>query len=366
MIRSVDLGRENRSLAAELEGVFKQVRDSGWFILGQQLSAFEEEFGAYIGSRHAVGVNSGSDALYLALNALGVGKEDEVITVPFTFISTVDAITRNGARPVFVDIEPDSLCIDVNELEDKISSKTRAIIPVHIFGHPAEMGRIQEIAKVNNLYVIEDACQAHGAEYRGRKVGGFGLAGCFSFYPTKNLGAMGDAGMVVTGDGCMADKLKRLRDYGRAETYTQTTSGINSRLDEVQAAVLRVKLRKLDSWNGRRRHLACLYEEILGNAGIQIPVIKDGVLPVYHQYVIRVKKRNKLQEHLREKGIQTLIHYPVPVHLQKTYRFLEYKKGDLPVAEACAEEALSLPIHPWLEAGDVEFVASTIRNFYKS
>lgn len=365
MIPFVDLRKENRGLAAELQRAFQRVSDSGWYILGQQLSAFEEEFSAYIGSRHAVGVNSGSDALYLSLKALEIGENDEVLTVPLTFMSTVDAITRNGMRPVLVDIEPDSFCMDGKDLEKKINSRTRAVVPVHIFGHPVEMNQVQEVARAYNLHVVEDACQAHGAEYRGRKVGSFGVAGCFSFYPTKNLGAMGDAGMVVTDDGSLASRLKCLRDYGRSETYIQESPGINSRLDEIQAAFLRVKLKHLDLWNERRRQMARLYDEILGGIEeIRVPSIKEGTVPVYHQYAIRVKERNKLQMSLKKKGIQTLIHYPVPVHLQKAYRFLGYQKGDLPASEMCAEEVLSLPIHPGLEEGDVACVASAIREFF--
>jgi len=363
MISFIDLRSEWEEIEAEIMASLKSIFQRGWFILGEELENFEKEFAKYLGSKCAVGVNSGSDSLFLALKALNIGEGDEVITVPFTFMSTVDAITRNGARPVFVDIEPDSYLMDVTQIEKKITSRTKALLPVHLFGNSVPMSSIQEIVDQYNLKVIEDACQAHGAEYRGRKVGSFGAAGCFSFYPTKNLGAVGDAGVVVTDDVQLADKLKRLRNYGRVDTYTQESIGINSRLDEIQAAVLRVKLQYLDCWNERRKQLARLYSEILRNTEIMLPSIREDVVHVFHQYVIRVKERDRLREHLEAKSIQTLVHYPLPVHLQPTYRFLGYKKGTFPVAEACAGDVLSLPLHPGLEEDDVKFIATTTKDF---
>ena len=363
MIPFLDLRSEWGEIEAEIMASLKSILKRGLFILGEELENFEKEFAKYLGSKCAVGVNSGSDSLFLALKALNIGEGDEVITVPFTFMSTVDAITRNGARPVFIDIEPDSFLMDVTQIEEKITSKTKALLPVHLFGNSVEMSSVQEIVDQHNLKVIEDACQAHGTEYRGRKVGSFGAAGCFSFYPTKNLGAMGDAGVVVTDDGQLADKLKRLRNYGRADTHTQESSGINSRLDEIQAAVLRIKLQYLDCWNERRKQLARLYNEILKNTEIMLPSAREDVMHVFHRYVIRVKERDRLREHLEAKRIQTLVHYPLPVHLQPSYRFLGYKKGNFPAAEACAGDVLSLPLHPGLEEDDVTFVATTIKDF---
>lgn len=363
MISFTDLRSGWEEIEAEIMVSLTSVLKRGWYILGEELEKFEKEFAKYLGSKYAVGVNSGSDSLLLALKALNIGEGDEVITVPFTFMSTVDAITRNGARPVFIDIEPDSFLMDVTRIEEKITSRTKAILPVHLFGNSLAMSAVQEIVDQHNLKVIEDACQAHGAEYRGRKVGSFGAAGCFSFYPTKNLGAVGDAGVVVTDDSQLADKLKRLRDYGRVDTHTQESLGINSRLDEIQAAVLRVKLQYLDCWNERRKQLAQLYSDILRNTEIMLPSAKEDVKHVFHRYVIRVKERDRLREYLEAKNIQTLIHYPLPVHLQPTYRFLGYKKGNFPAAEACAGDVLSLPLYPGLEEDDVTFVATTIKDF---
>ena len=354
-----DLKRENAAVGEQVSQAIQKVLESGWYVLGQENEQFEKEFAKYIGAKFGVGLNSGSDALYLAVKALGISAGDEVITVSHTMISTVDAITRNGARPIFADIEPETYIIDVSKIEAKITDKTRAIIPVHLYGHAAEMGAIMEIADKNNLYVIEDACQAHGAEYKHAKVGGIGHVGCFSFYPTKNLGAYGDGGMVVTNDEELANKLKKMRNYGQSKKYYHDFVGVNSRLDEVQAAILRIKLRYLDDWNERRRNLAKLYSDLLKNTEVITPIEKEYAKHVYHLYVVRHKERDKLQQYLLNHGIQTLIHYPIPVHMQKAYKTFD----KLPVTEKICNEILSLPTYPWLKENEVRLISENIMKY---
>ncbi|NJE54443.1 DegT/DnrJ/EryC1/StrS aminotransferase family protein [Thermococcus sp. 21S9] len=362
MIPFVDLKREYQEIGDEILRAIQRVIESGWFILGNELNQFEKEFADYLGVKYAIGVNSGSDALYLAVKALGIHSGDEVITVSHTFISTVDAIVRNGARVVFVDIDPETYTIDVDQLEKSITPKTKAIIPVHLYGHPADMEPIMELAEEYGLYVIEDASQAHGAEYKGKKVGTFGHLACFSFYPTKNLGAYGDAGAIVTNDAELADKLRMMRNYGSPKKYYHDFVGVNSRLDEIQAAVLRIKLKYLDQWNEKRRKIAKLYSELLDNSDVITPSEKEWAKHVYHLYVIRHKNRDKLQQYLSEKGIKTQIHYPVPVHLQKAYLELGYRVR-LPITERISSEVLSLPMYPWLSNGEVESIANTVLEF---
>jgi len=362
MIKMVDFGREYKEIGEEISEAINRVLNSGWFILGEEAEKLEEEFSNYIGTKFGVAVNSGSDALYLAIKALGVGSGDEVITVSHTFVSTVDAIVRNGAMPVFVDIDPETYTMDVTQIEDKITEKTKAIIPVHLYGYPADMDSINAIAKKYNLFVIEDACQAHGAEYKGKKVGSIGDIACFSFYPTKNCGAYGDGGMIVTNNEEIAKKLSMLRNYGQSQKYYYDFIGINSRLDEIQAAVLRVKLKHLDDWNEKRRSIAMLYNELLKNANVITPVEKEYARHVYHLYVIRSKKRDELQQYLLKNGIQTQIHYPVPVHKQKSYLDLGYKIH-LPVTEKICNEILSLPMYPWLNEKEVINIAERIKDF---
>ena len=362
MIPFVDLKREYAEIKGEINNVIQRVLERQWFILGEELERFEKEFAKYIGVKHAIGVNSGSDALYLAIKALSIGKGSEVITVSHTFISTVDAIIRNGAKPVFVDIDPETYTIDVNQIEKKITKGTKAIIPVHLYGHPADMDPIMEIAEKYGLYVIEDACQAHGAEYKGRKAGSIGYIGCFSFYPVKNLGAYGDAGMVVTNNEELAEKLRMLRNYGSPKKYHHDYTGVNSRLDEIQAAILRVKLRHLDEWNEKRRKIAKLYNELLEDSDVITPIEKEWAKHVYHLYVIRHRERNKLQRHLAENGIQTQIHYPIPVHKQRAYLNLGHT-ARLPVTEKICKEILSLPMHPWLKEEEIEYISEIIKEF---
>lgn len=362
MISFIDLKREHAEIGRETARAIERVLRSGWLILGEQTNKFEEEYSRYVGTRYGVGVNSGSDALYLAVKMMGISIGDEVITVSHTMVSTVDAIVRNGARPVFVDIEPDTYTMDPSKLEAKITSKTKAILPVHLYGHPADMDSIMEIAQKHDLQVIEDACQSHGTEYKGKKVGSIGHAGCFSFYPTKNLGAYGDAGMVLVNEKEMVEKLTKARNYGQSTRYHHDFIGINSRLDEVQAAVLRVKLRHLDKWNERRRKIAKLYDELLEDTQTATPTERKHARHIYHLYVVRHKKRNKLQQYLQENKVQTLIHYPVPVHKQKAYVDLGYRSR-LPVSEKICEEILSLPVHPWLKQEEAEQVARNVHEF---
>ncbi len=345
----------------EIEEAIKRVIKKRWFILGEEVENFEKEFAQYLNVKHAISVNSGSDALYLAIKALDIGEGDEVITVSLTFISTVDAIVRNGATPVFVDIEPDTYCIDVTKIEEKITDRTRAIIPVHLYGHPADMDPIMEIARKYDLYVIEDACQAHGAEYRGKKVGGIGHIGCFSFYPAKNLGAYGDGGMVVTGDEVIAEKIRLMRNYGQRKKYHHEFIGLNSRLDEIQAAVLRVKLNKLDDNNSKRHTLAELYNMSLKNTTIITPVEKEYARHVYHLYVIRTQRRDELQRYLLKRGIYTQIHYPIPVHKQSAYK--GFDKAELPVTELVCNEVLSLPMYPSLKTEELDYITEKIRDY---
>jgi len=359
MINFVDLKKEYAKISEEINQAMQRVLRSGWFILGEEVKKFEKDFSKYIGVKYGVGVNSGSDALFLAVKALGIGEGDEVITVSHTFISTVDAVARNGAEPVFVDVDPDTYCIDVSKIEQAITDKTKAILPVHLYGHPANMSPIMEIAKKHGFYVIEDACQAHGAEYKGKKAGSIGTVGCFSFYPVKNLGAYGDGGIIVTNDEELAEKLRMARNYGQPKKYYHNFVGVNSRLDEIQAAILRVKLKYLDKWNERRRKTAKLYNKFFEDSDVVMPAEKEYANHVYHLYVIRHKDRDKLQQHLLKKGIQTQIHYPIPVHRQKAY---SDSGGDaqLPVTEKICGEILSLPIYPSLKDKELEYIANTV------
>ncbi|MGD0995608.1 MAG: DegT/DnrJ/EryC1/StrS family aminotransferase [Candidatus Bathyarchaeia archaeon] len=362
MIPFVDLKSEYSEVGEEVSQCIQRVLKSGLFILGDELEKFEIEFSKYIGTKYGIGVNSGSDALLIALNALGVGKGDEVITVAHTFISTVDAITRNGAKPVFVDIDPETYTIDVTQVKSKISSKTKAILPVHLYGHPADMKPLMDIAAEYGLFVIEDACQAHGSEYQKTKLGAIGHVGCFSFYPTKNLGAYGDAGIITTNNQELAYKIKKTRNYGQSKKYYHDFMGVNSRLDEMQAAILRTKLRYLDNWNEKRRKLAKLYSELLKNTAVVTPIEKEYAKHVYHLYVVRHKERDKLQQYLLNHGVQTLIHYPIPVHLQEAYKI----NDKLPVTERICSEILSLPMFPWLRESEVEYISENVKQYFRS
>ena len=360
MIPFVNLKKEYESIQNELNQAVNETLERGYFVLGEEVKRFEGEFSKYIGSKYSIGLNSGSDALFFAIKSLGIGNGDEVITVSHTFISTVDAIVKNGAKPVFVDIDPETYCMDASKIEDKITERTKAILPVHLYGHPANLGYILEIASEYGLFLIEDACQAHGAEYGGKKVGSIGDIGCFSFYPTKNLGAWGDGGIAVTDNEEIKEKLRLLRNYGQSQKNYHDFVGYNSRLDEIQAAVIRVKLKYLDYWNERRRKIAKSYNELLGD--VIKPLERDYAKHVYHLYVIRHKERDKIRQHLLNNGIQSQIHYPCPVHEQKAYSRLGYSLK-LPITEKITDEILSLPMHPWLEENDVEMVCDSLKKW---
>ena len=347
----------------EIDAAIARVMESGRYILGQEVSAFEQEFAAYIGVRFGIGVGSGTEALHVALRACGIKPGDEVITVSHTAVATVAAIQLCGARPILVDINPNTFVIDVSQIERAITSRTKVIIPVHLYGNMVEMQTLRSIADRHGLRIVEDCAQSHGATYGGQKSGAWGNIAAFSFYPTKNLGAFGDAGMVVTNDPELSDRVRLLREYGWRQRYISEISGLNSRLDELQAAILRVKLKHLDQWNEERRKKAKIYTEMLAPLGVICPSEGFGVKHVYHLYVIRTKKRDALQEFLKKKGIETLIHYPVPIHLQKAYEDLGYRQGDLPLTEQCCLEILSLPLFPEMKEQEVEEVAEGIRSW---
>ena len=366
MIPFVDLKAQYHSIKPEVDAAIARVLESGQFILGEEVAAFEEEFADYCDVQFGVGVNSGTSALHLALLAAGIGPGDEVITVPLTFVATVAAICYSGARPVFVDVDPFSFNIDVTKIEAAITERTRAIVPVHLYGQPADMAPILDIAQRHRLTVIEDAAQAHGAEYRGKKVGSLGDLACFSFYPSKNLGAYGEGGMVVTNSPEYATALRTLSNHGQDHKHHHGMKGYNYRLEELQAAVLRVKLRHLEEWTGRRRQHAYQYNRLLDGAGIETPEEMPGVRHVYHLYVLRSTQRDALQAHLAARGIGTGIHYPLPVHLQEGYRDLRYTEGDFPVAEACARSLLSLPMYPELTESQIEEIAEVVGSFSKA
>ena len=367
VIPLVDLRRQYLSIKNEIDEAIQTVLNSGVFITGENVRAFEKEFANYIGVKYAIGVNSGTDALTIALRALGIERGDEIITVSFTFVSTVDCVVHNGGMPVFIDIEPESYTIDIRQIEKAITKKTKAIIPVHLYGHPADMDPILKTAEKHGLYVIEDAAQASGAEYKGKKVGSLGHVACFSFYPSKNLGAYGDGGTIVTNDQEIAEKVKFLREYGQREKYSHELIGYNSRLDEIQAAILRVKLKHLDGWNERRRVLAKLYVDLLTclEDQIKLPIEKRHAEHVFHLFVIQVSARDELKKYLASHGIQTGIHYPIPVHLQKAYSSI-ISNAPTPNTERCASHVLSLPMFPELTEEEVAFICDRIKIFLRN
>jgi dTDP-4-amino-4,6-dideoxygalactose transaminase len=348
----------------EVDEAIRSVLDSGWFVLGKNVSAFENEFAVYCGAAFAIGVGNGTEALQLALMACDIACGDEVITAPNSATFTALAISAVGAKPVFVDIDPETYNMDPQKLEAAIGSRTKAIMPVHLYGQPADMDPILATARKHGLLVIEDAAQAHGALYRGRHAGTLGDIGCFSFYPSKNLGAFGDGGMVTTDRPELADRIRMLRHGGQKSRYDHQLLGINSRLDEMQAAILRVKLPYLDNWNERRRHIAALYTALLGDSDVEPPLETPYAKHVYHLYVVRCKERNALQQYLAGHGVETAIHYPTPIHLQQAYRWLNLPRGTFPTAEQYAEEVLSLPIYPELTDTKVREIADHIRNWH--
>ena len=360
----VDLKTQYESIRGEIDPAIQEVVSSGWFVGGPRLKAFEEQFASFCQAEHAIGVSSGTAALHVAMVAAGIGAGDEVITVPNTFIATTEAITLSGARPVFVDIDPESCNIDAGLIEAAITPRTKAIMPVHLYGQPADMDPILEIARQHDLAVIEDACQAHGAEYKGKKVGALGDIGCFSFYPGKNLGAYGDGGMVVTNDAALAETVRMLSNHGQKEKNRHPREGFNYRLDAVQAAVLGVKLKHLEQWNARRRDHAHLYSELLADVDVKTPAEKEFAKHVFHLYIIRLNQRDELAEHLASRGVSVGFHYPVALHQQEAYAGLGYKPGSFPEAEACAAQVLSLPMFPELTESQIRYVAEAIAAFW--
>lgn len=366
-----DLKAQYESIKEEIDAAIHRVLQQGQFILGPEVKAFEEEMAAYCGTRFAVGVASGTDALHLALLACGIKPGDEVITTPFTFIATTEAIANCGAIPVFADIEPRTFNIDPVQIESKITSKTRAIVPVHLYGRPAAMEPILELGKKHNFKIVEDCAQALGAEYRGKKVGSLGDTGCLSFFPAKNLGAYGDGGMVVTSDPEVAQTVEMLRNHGSKTSYYYLMPGFNSRLDALQAAILRAKLKHLDRWNELRRSKASLYNRLLGQIDdIEPPFVEDNNRPSCNYYTIRLKDprlaRDELRKHLESLGIQTMVYYPLSLHLQEVYKSLGYKRGDFPQSEQAQQQVLSLPMYPELDEEQIEEIAEAIKDFVNS
>jgi dTDP-4-amino-4,6-dideoxygalactose transaminase len=361
MIPYLDLKTQYQALKSELEPAIAAVLESTAFVQGPAVQAFEQAFADYCRTREAVAANSGTSALHLALLACGVGEGDEVITVPFTFVATAAAIEYAGARPVFVDIEPRYYGMDPASIEAAITPRTKAIMPVHLYGQPADMDPILDIARRRGLVVIEDACQSHGAEYNGRRCGSMGAIGCFSFYPGKNLGAYGEGGAAVTDDPALAEAMRTMRSWGERVRYEHAVRGFNYRMDGIQGAVLGVKLRHLEAWTEARRSRAAVYRERLAGTGAAVPEERPGSRHVFHVYAVRLQQRDAWRERLTEAGIGTGVHYPIPIHLQEGYRDLGYSAGDFPVSEAVAREVLSLPMYPELTDGQIDTIASVIR-----
>lgn len=367
----LDLMLQHKKIKKEINQAINKVIERSDFILGKEVKLFEEEFAKFCNCRYAIGVSSGTDALFLAVTSLGLGKGDEVIVPAFTYIATALAVSYTQAKPVFVDIEEDTYNIDATKIKQAISKRTKAIIPVHLYGQPANMPAILKIAKEYNLKVIEDAAQAHGATIRmseneWKKAGSIGDIGCFSFYPTKNLGALGDGGIIVTNNEEIYKKLLMLRDYGRISRYEHVIIGYNARLDTLQAAILRIKLRKLDAWNNLRQEAASVYNNLFKDVSEVItPYVSPFAKHIYHVYAIRTKKRDELCQKLKSDGIGVLIHYPIPLHLQKVYRNLGYQRGDFPVAEKIACQILSLPVYPFINKTQIKFVADSIKEILR-
>lgn len=366
MIKFIDFNKKylryKREINASVERVFKR----GWFIAGPERADFEENFSKYLGGKHVIGVNSGTDSIAIALKAVGIKSGDEVITTSHTATPTISAIRIASATPVFIDIDENTLNINPALIQKKITSKTKAIIPVHLYGYPAEMDVIKKIAAKNGLFVIEDTCQAHGASFRGEKLGTIGDVGCFSFYPTKNLGAFGDAGAIVTNNAKIAEKARLLRNFGESSRYKNKIEGVNSGMDELQAAFLNWEIKELDKWNKERAIIADEYSRALKNLPLKLPPPSSHVFNrVWHLFVIQTENRDVLREFLKKHEIETLIHYPTPIFKQEAYKFLGYKAKDLPVTIKIYDKILSLPLYPDLNISDVKFICSLIKKFYK-
>jgi dTDP-4-amino-4,6-dideoxygalactose transaminase len=357
-----DLTRQYNKLKPEFDAAIRNVIESGRFIMGDDVKLLEGEFSSYCGAKYGIGVNSGTDALFIGLQAIGIKAPDEVITVSYTYIATALAVSFTGAKPVFVEPDPATYCIDPKTIEKAVTKNTKAILVVHLYGHPVDMDPVLAIAKKRGLLVMEDSAQAHGAEYKGKRVGSLADISGFSFFPTKNLGAFGDGGMITTSNAEFADKARLLRDYGRKVRDHHIIKGRNSRLDTLQAAVLRVKLKRLDDFNSSRRRLAGVYNEMFKSAGDKIIVPKeaDYAKHVYHLYVIRVKNRDAVVAGLKERGVPTLVHYPIPIHLQEAFSDLGYKKGSLPITEKICDEIISLPMFPEMTEEEVRYAAGQV------
>lgn len=363
MVAYSDLTYIHNEIRDEVDQAVRRVLDSNWFILGQEVDRFEEEYAEYCGVKHCIGVGNGLDALHLILAAYGIGPGDEVIVPANTFIATALAVSYCGATPVFVDADPDTLLLDISQLESRITSRTKAIMAVHLYGRTAEIGLIREIADRHHLKVIEDAAQAHGAVLDGKRTGNLADAAGFSFYPGKNLGAFGDAGAVTTNDGKLAEKIRALRNYGSEEKYKHIYQGFNSRLDEIQAAILRVKLRYLEEWSRQRQEIAAYYLEQIRNDKLKLPKAPKTESHVWHIFPVFTEEREKFICHLENCGVKSLIHYPIPVHLQEGYRDLGYHRGDFPVAERLAEQEVSIPLWVGMTEQDKEQVVSALNCF---
>jgi dTDP-4-amino-4,6-dideoxygalactose transaminase len=359
----IDLVRQNGPIKKELLKAFESALDSGQFVLGKEVKEFEEEIASYSGVKYGIGVSNCTNALLLSLKALGIGDGDEVIIPVFTFIATAEVIVRLGGKPVFCDIEPRTFNIDPERILKLITEKTKAVIPVHLYGQSADMDEITTIAKEKKIRVIEDMAQAIGAKYRGNRVGGFGDIACISFFPTKNLNALGDGGMILTNEESLAEDLRILRDHGATKKYRHDIVGYNERLDAIQASFLRIKLKSLDKNNERRREIAKRYSDGLENT-VEIPYVRPENESVFHQYTIRTPKRDELRNHLTERGIGSAIHYPLPLHFQKAFSSLGYREGDFPEAEKASKEVLSLPIQSILTDGEVDYVIESIKEFF--
>jgi dTDP-4-amino-4,6-dideoxygalactose transaminase len=364
VIPFLDVRAAYDELSGEIEGAVARVLASGWYVQGPETQAFEEEFAGYCEVEHCVGVGNGLDALHLALVAMGVRPGDEVIVASNTFIATWLAVTFTGARPIPVEPDPRTHNLDPARIEAAISDRTRVVLPTHLYGQPADLDRIVEVARGHGLKVLEDAAQAHGAQYKGRRVGGHSDAAAWSFYPAKNLGALGDAGAVTTNDCGLAERVRMLGNYGSTRKYVHDVRGFNSRLDPVQAAVLRVKLQHLDEWNGRRAAIAAMYHERLSALGLELPYVPTWAEPNWHLFVVQAPQRNSLQNHLSEAGIKTLVHYPIPPHRQNAYADAGIAQGSLLIAERLADQVLSLPIGPHLAVEDAARVAETLKSSF--
>jgi dTDP-4-amino-4,6-dideoxygalactose transaminase len=363
-VPQIDLLRQYKSLKTEIDGTISDVLSSGSFVMGRWVTEIERSVAGICGARHGVGVASGTDALDIALTACGVGPGDEVITSPFSFVSVAEVAIRLGARPVFADIDPKTFNSEAVQIAARVSPKTKAIVPVHLFGQSVDMDPLLELGKQKSIPIVEDMCQAIGAKYKGKPVGSMGALSCISFYPTKNLGCYGDGGMIVTNDDALKDLVAALRKHGQGDKYSYKYIGVNSRLDSMQAAILLAKAGRLAEWNEKRRKIAQAYGEMLRGLPVETPYAAPYAYHIYHQYTLRAESRDRLQAHLREKGVGTAIHYPLGIHMQDAYRHLGYKPGDLPITDQAAGEVISLPMFPELEEAEIEYVAGSIREFY--